>query len=238
MIAVDLTVIFQCQPIHYAWDQVLGTSQGHCINEYKFFVGSGSVNVILNVLVFVLPMPLLWRLRTTPRQQIILTAIFTLAGFVVLVSIVWVVVLANLQASDVTWNFINAGIWSALEPSMAVICACLPSLRPLFTLASRSLSNSSLPSFTSPRIIGLKLTSSSNSNRRTWPGSSRGKTSDGTFSQLSEGGTEDVKPLGHDVSVHGGDEVEEELELPERGIQVKTEVRVSTEGLEYKDRLF
>ncbi|KAL8977121.1 MAG: hypothetical protein Q9205_007013, partial [Flavoplaca limonia] len=225
MIAIDLTVIFQCQPIRHAWDQVVGASEGHCINEYRFFVGSGSANAVLNVLVFILPMPLLWRLRTTARQQIILTAIFTLAGFVVLVSIIWVVVLAELKASDVTWNFINAGIWSALEPSMAVICACIPSLRPLFSLASRSLRNSNVPSFSTPRIVGGKFTGPSSSKQRTWPGSGRGKISDGMFSQLDEGGADDTKPLGHDVSVHGGGEADEGVELPERGIQVKTEVR-------------
>ncbi|KAL8921475.1 MAG: hypothetical protein Q9172_003980 [Xanthocarpia lactea] len=184
-------------------------------------------------------MPLLWRLRTTARQQIILTFIFTLAGFVVLVSIIWVVVLAQLEASDVTWNFINAGIWSALEPSMAVICACIPSLRPLFSLAARSLRNSSMPAFSSPQA-GAKLTGSSKSGtgRRPWPGSSRGKTSDGMFSQLEEGGSDDMKPLGHDVSVQGGGEGEEGVELPQMGIQVKTEVRISTDKLEYRDRLF
>ncbi|KAL8858723.1 MAG: hypothetical protein Q9178_004811 [Gyalolechia marmorata] len=186
-----------------------------------------------------LPMPLLWRLRTTARQQIILTIIFTLAGFVVLVSIIWVVVLAQLEASDVTWNFINAGIWSSLEPSMAVICACIPSLRPLFSLAARYLRNSSIPAFSSPQA-GAKLTGSSNSGtgRRPWPGSSRGKTSDGMFSQLEEGGSDDMKPLGHDVSVQGGGEGEEGVELPQMGIQVKTEVRISTDKLEYRDRLF
>lgn len=58
------------------------------------------------------------------------------------------------------------------------------------------------------------------------------------FSQLEDGGADDTKPLGHDVSVHGGGEAEEGVELPERGIQVKTEVEVSSEGLEYRDRLF
>ncbi|KAL8890628.1 MAG: hypothetical protein Q9192_005843 [Flavoplaca navasiana] len=164
----------------------------------------------------------------------------TLAKYsiVVLVSIIWVVVLADLEASDVTWNYINAGIWSALEPSMAVICACIPSLRPLFSLASRSLRNSNVPSFSTPRIVGGKFTGPSSSKQRTWPGSGRGKMSDGMFSQLDEGGADDTKPLGHDVSVYGGGEAEEGVELPERGIQVKTEVRVSSEGLEYRERLF
>lgn len=55
---------------------------------------------------------------------------------------------------------------------------------------------------------------------------------------MEEGGADDTKPLGHDVSVHGGGEREEGVELPARGIQVKTEVRVSTDKLEYRDRLF
>ena len=42
------------QPIHHSWDQVVGTSKGRCINEYRFFVGSGSANIVLNILVFIL----------------------------------------------------------------------------------------------------------------------------------------------------------------------------------------
>ncbi|CAO1597549.1 hypothetical protein XANCAGTX0491_001356 [Xanthoria calcicola] len=123
---------------------------------------------------------------------------------------------------------------------MAVICACIPSLRPLFSLASRSLRNSNIPSFTTPRIVGSgKYGSSSSSRRRTWPGSSsRGRTSDGMFSVLEDGGADDTKPLGHDVSVHGGGEGEEGVELPPRGIQVKTEVEVTTDKVEYQDRLY
>ena len=67
------------------------------------------------------PMPLLWRLRTTLRQQIILTILFTVAGLyvlekdrysnrsvaddrnsVVIVSIIWVIVLSRAQQEDFT----------------------------------------------------------------------------------------------------------------------------------------
>ncbi|KAL8766367.1 MAG: hypothetical protein Q9209_006837 [Squamulea sp. 1 TL-2023] len=145
----------------------------------------------------------------------------------------------RLVGASPAWNFINPGIWSALEPSMAVICACIPSLRPLFSLAARSLRNSPLCSVSLPRIAA-KLTGSSKTGtgRRMWPGSSRGKTNHGMFSELEEGGANDMKPLGHDVSVHGGREDEEGMELPSGGIQVKTEVKVSTDRLEYRDRLF
>ncbi|KAL8722461.1 MAG: hypothetical protein Q9225_001083 [Loekoesia sp. 1 TL-2023] len=147
---------------------------------------------------------------------------------VIFTSIIWVVVLSRITRYDVTWNYVNASLWSALEPSMAVICACIPSLRPLFSLGVRgahrisSISKGKLPSST---------------GRRAWPGS-RSKPSDGMFSQLHEQ-PEDVKPLGHDVSVHADLEADPEAtELPLRGIHVKTEVSISTDRLEYKDRLF
>lgn len=114
LVGIDLTILFQwysnsllkpsvgaefrSRPLHYAWDRVDEKENGHCFNVDGFFIGSGSVNVFLNFLIFILvshyqtiirspglltmskPIPLLWRLRTTTRQQIILSAIFTLAG--------------------------------------------------------------------------------------------------------------------------------------------------------------
>jgi hypothetical protein len=32
---------------------------------------------------------------------------------------------------DLTWNQSNAFIWSSVEPCIGIICACLPTLRPL-----------------------------------------------------------------------------------------------------------
>lgn len=69
----------------------------------------------------------------------------------------------------------------------------------------------------------------------------------GAFSQLDEQ-SDDLRPLGHDVSVRGGrgeeQGVQEEndveaIELPRQGISVRTEVILSTsERLYYNDRLF
>ena len=87
------------RPLHYQWDLADPTAEGSCVNFHAFFVGKGIANVCLNALIFILvsisikyvyphrlgllsrkPIPLLWRLRVTLKQQIILTSIFTLAG--------------------------------------------------------------------------------------------------------------------------------------------------------------
>lgn len=116
---------------------------------------------------------------------------------------------------------------------MAVICACIPSLRPLFSVVTRSIFKAS------PMIKSKLSTGTSFTSKRTWGSSKR---SDGTFSQLDEH-AEDTKPLGHDVSVRAGtvNAIEHDtdaIELPQRGIQVKREVQVTTERLEYLDCLF
>ena len=65
----------------------------------------------------------------------------------------------------------------------------------------------------------------------------------GAFSQLDQ--PDDLKPLGHDVSVQGGGVSEslpggeEGMEMPRQGINVRTEVILSTsDRLYYNDRLF
>jgi hypothetical protein len=52
------------------------------------------------------------------------------------VSITRLVVLVSLDITnqDVTWVFIDPQIWTCVELNIAVVCACLPQLRPLLLL--------------------------------------------------------------------------------------------------------
>lgn len=36
------------------------------------------------------------------------------------------------ESEDLPWNFGRGFIWSSIEPSLGIISACLPTLRPLF----------------------------------------------------------------------------------------------------------
>ncbi|KAL9024314.1 MAG: hypothetical protein Q9196_006606, partial [Gyalolechia fulgens] len=143
----------------------------------------------------------------------------------------WIVVLARIEQEDLTCefgpspiavysdvyrgNYINAGIWSALEPSMAVVCACIPSLRPLCIWTIQGFHRLSSAS---------KCKLPSTAGRVTWQ-SSRNKISNGMFSQLNEQ-PDDVKPLGHDVYVHADVRADlESIELAPHGIYVKTEIK-------------
>ena len=113
----------------------------------------GIVNAVLDFLIVAIPLPLLWRLRTDTYQKWVLTGIFACAGLYVqktffhafmllasetgldihllmkfsvcFISIIRLVVVARLHDFDVTWNYVNAAIWSAAEPCVSTFVAML-----------------------------------------------------------------------------------------------------------------
>lgn len=123
---------------------------------------------------------------------------------------------------------------------MAVVCACIPSLKPLVTVLNHGV-------FQHPLLRNTlrSTTKSGLSSGRKWFGS-KGTINDGRFSSLDEN-NDDLAPLGHSVSVHGGMDAkgqsvesgDVEMQVPQSGIGVKTDVVVSTsERLAYNDRLY
>lgn len=120
---------------------------------------------------------------------------------------------------------------------MAVVCACIPSLRPLITIINRGVFNHPLVRTTIKSSSGL-------SSKKHW-GSSKAKPSDGSFSRFSNTDEhDDLRPLGHGVSVRGGRADDghpdmEDVELPPHVIKVRTEVTLNTsDRLDYNDRLY
>lgn len=141
-IAIEISVIIECHPINALWD----FSPGYCIDLQKMFLGSGIINIFLNVLVLMLPMPMIWSLEIERKHKIMLSGVFLLGGLlvcrrggnlanvcsIVVVSIVRVVYITRLQQSDLTWQWVNGALWTSVEPAIGVVSACLPILRSLW----------------------------------------------------------------------------------------------------------
>ena len=73
-LACTFVEIFQCSPVAKS---VYGSLvAGKCIAQAHFFIVSGYVNLILDIAVLGLPMPLLWRLQAPIRQRVALIGIF------------------------------------------------------------------------------------------------------------------------------------------------------------------
>lgn len=72
-----LTASLICQPFSKHWDTVSG---GHCGDQVRSFIITGTINVATNLAIIVLPLPALYKLRMSICKKLVLVAIFSL-GF-------------------------------------------------------------------------------------------------------------------------------------------------------------
>ncbi|KAI4209736.1 MAG: hypothetical protein LQ351_007332 [Letrouitia transgressa] len=177
-IAVLLVSIFQCTPVDGFWNRVKippPSPLPKCIvDEYAFFVGIAVPNIVTDAALLALPIPYIWRLHRSQSQKIALAGIFMLGGFVTIISIVRLstLVSVDLKSLDLDWNFALVGVWTLTESNMAIVSACLPSLKPILSLL---VTGTAKPSYGSSQGYSYKKGEFSSSSRSR----SRGDTSGG-----------------------------------------------------------
>lgn len=74
-IACILTTSLLCTPIQYNWDI---TVKGTCGNLIAIELFSGAFNMIVDIWVVFLPLPVVWKLKLTSQKKWALTAAFSL----------------------------------------------------------------------------------------------------------------------------------------------------------------
>lgn len=119
----------------------------------------------MDFVILVLPVPMIWGLHRAWQDRLALNGVFALGAFVCFASIFRIVVLFYISPTDPTYTVWQATLWTHVEPSIGLICSCLPIIRGLFPalkLGNRSknsrsyyintsLSNSLFLSKSSPR---------------------------------------------------------------------------------------
>ncbi|KAI3318021.1 fucose permease [Xylariaceae sp. AK1471] len=147
-VVLTLLNIFQCRPIEAAFNQT--DPPGKCIPLLTEFICSAPINIVTDLAILALPLPVLTGMRLPPRQKIILIITFTLGIFVTIVDVVRIYYLqkaindapstpsSDPEASfgdspEFAWNASLALLWSAVEVNVGIACACIPTLKPLIT---------------------------------------------------------------------------------------------------------
>jgi len=70
-------ILFQCLPTHSIWQPYV---EHHCFNQMAFYVAMGSLNLVTDVFVVLMPIPILWSLQLPAARKSALVAVFLLAG--------------------------------------------------------------------------------------------------------------------------------------------------------------
>ncbi|KAK6432657.1 hypothetical protein LTR95_011172 [Oleoguttula sp. CCFEE 5521] len=120
---------FLCRPVAKLWNPDL---PGTCLSAEAYWLSAAGINIGLDFLVLILPLPGVMKLRLPRKQKICLVAVFLLGFFVCLVSVVR---LATVWTEAKRGNFVESGvqaiIWSIVEANVGIICACLVAYKPL-----------------------------------------------------------------------------------------------------------
>ncbi|KFX92796.1 hypothetical protein O988_07117 [Pseudogymnoascus sp. VKM F-3808] len=209
--AIFITCGLQCRPLRGYWDKSVDAK---CIDGNTYFIVNQTFNVVMDFVILGLPLPIIWRLKRVWQDKLALSFVFALGGFVCFASVYRIVVLFYIDPGDTTYTVYQATLWTHIEPSVGMICACLPTIRGLITIKSWR-----------ARTLGSKdaagySTGSKSHNTRRKSGSQMGNS---------------VYIKMNDRSVEGGIEREEkhmgmdEEELRDGKITVRTDIKIYIE---------
>lgn len=128
-VAGFFTITFACTPRRKIWD--ITYRGGSCLNIKAMVITGASFNVLTDILVLVVPMPVVWFFLTIPRKQkIALTGVFMTGSFVCIVSIIRLKeAVESFRTSDVTWAEFDTILWSVVEVNVGIACVCMPCLK-------------------------------------------------------------------------------------------------------------
>jgi len=114
---------FQCAPVSKAW---IRTQPGKCIDLTPFWTSNASFSISTDLILLLLPIPLLLKLRIPLGQKLGLIPVFGLGAFVTAISIVRLAPLRRAADSDDITFDLEGTMWTILEVNLASICASLP----------------------------------------------------------------------------------------------------------------
>ncbi|KAF2015120.1 hypothetical protein BU24DRAFT_434167 [Aaosphaeria arxii CBS 175.79] len=118
--------IFQCTPIKHFWQHWDGEHEGYCVGANKVSISGGVIDLFWTLVILVVPLPHILRLQLPLYKKFAVTVMFAWG--------IWCVLFFITLAPHLTCysDGIGLQLWSGIELDVAVICACLPSVYPLF----------------------------------------------------------------------------------------------------------
>ncbi|RBR07522.1 uncharacterized protein FIESC28_10603 [Fusarium coffeatum] len=138
MLCLMLTV-FTCDPIAKYWDDSM---PGKCLDNRALRYAFAGINIVNDITLLVAPMPFLRNLQIERRIKFVLMGVFAAGAVACIVAVIRLHSLWAYSSVSITQRpakGVDIAIWSGLECNIAIMCACVPSLKPLFSRAFPSL---------------------------------------------------------------------------------------------------
>ncbi|KAH8659447.1 hypothetical protein BGZ61DRAFT_311158, partial [Ilyonectria robusta] len=118
--------VLRCIPTQKIWHPSL---PGHCINRMSIWIANAIVKGISDFAILILPLPFLWGLRMEVSRKVFITGVFGFGLLGIAVSAYQFKTLIQYSTDDRSYTLARIVGWSAIEMSIWIISACLPTLR-------------------------------------------------------------------------------------------------------------
>ncbi|KAI1288879.1 hypothetical protein F5Y03DRAFT_378961 [Xylaria venustula] len=210
-------LIFTTNPVQAQWEVTLPHTT---IQTVPFYITTAIGNILLDTAILAFAQVKLWNLKLDLKRKALLSVVFLVGALTIISSILRVIYLETVDPSDPTYSLTIPGIWTNVEASLGIVCACLPLVYSLFRFCTS----------------GRKTRQASNSARRT-PGQSFKKggslvtfgSSPSKFKRVEYSGRNDVELCtdGYEVICEPDIEAETHSMAPLDPVRIRREYRVT-----------
>ncbi|KAL2847171.1 hypothetical protein BJY01DRAFT_246945 [Aspergillus pseudoustus] len=122
---------FSCFPPSKFWD-VAGTGDGKCMDpgqQQIFYEANGILNIITDVFIYIVPIPMLWGVRISTRRKGAIFAVFGLGILSIAAGGVRYDFVRKLANNPDQYYFLADSLnWCSIEIYVAIFCGSAPSL--------------------------------------------------------------------------------------------------------------
>ena len=80
LLMVWVVMLAVCTPISHFWNQYTEPGNGSCIDTTLFFLIAGIINMLIDIVILLIPIPCVLQLNLGLRQRVLLISIFMLGG--------------------------------------------------------------------------------------------------------------------------------------------------------------
>ncbi|PYI28052.1 integral membrane PTH11-like protein [Aspergillus indologenus CBS 114.80] len=137
-----------CRPLAAFWNPSV---KGHCFNSSALSYYINCSNMVTDIFIFALPIPVILRLRTTLTKKIALCIIFSIGLITCAISAARLAYVFAQNSNDITWEGVPLAVLSAFESFGGILCANLPIIYRLFRSAAQKITSRTGNSSSAPK---------------------------------------------------------------------------------------
>lgn len=122
-VGITVTLLLACRPLAAYWNSRVA---GQCLQMVTFTYFTNIFNLATDVIIFILPVPMIWHLQLQTKKKLMLSFIFCLGLATCVISSIRLTIILGRRNPDFTWFYVPLAAYSILEPLGGILCTNLP----------------------------------------------------------------------------------------------------------------